>query len=111
MRAVADIVHLLALDVHAADEHRLRPFEILPGGTAEIFVDEADLPMRRQIGRDHEQALRRHEGLDAVGERIGIFERPESRCVARKHQQNATRRFDAFNPHQFPSVTPVMSTS
>ncbi len=26
--AGADIVHLLALDVHAADEHRVRPCEI-----------------------------------------------------------------------------------
>jgi hypothetical protein len=28
MGAAADVVHLLALDVHAADEHRFRPFEV-----------------------------------------------------------------------------------
>jgi hypothetical protein len=55
--------------VHAADEDGFRPFEIFFGGDADVLVDEADLSVRRQIGRDQEQALRRHQGLHAVGER------------------------------------------
>ena len=55
----------------------------------DILVDEADLPVRRQIGRDQQQPLRRHEGLDAVGQGIGVLERTERRRVARKHAQDA----------------------
>ncbi len=46
MRPAADVVHLLALDVHAGDEHRFRPFEIFLRGGADVFVDEADRPVR-----------------------------------------------------------------
>ena len=77
VRAAADIVHLLALDVHAADEHGLRPFEIFFGGGADVLVDEAYRPIRRHIGRDQQNALRRHEGLDARGQGIGVFEGAE----------------------------------
>ena len=58
----------------------------------------------RQIGRDHQQALRRHEGLDAIGQGIGIFERAEGRRVARKDAQNAADRLDALNSHQTSSA-------
>src|SRR4029077_15980671 len=71
MRAATYVVHLLALDVHAADQHRLRPFEVLRGGGANVFVDETDRPVFRQICRDQKQALRRHEGLYAVSQWIG----------------------------------------
>ncbi len=100
MRAAADVVHLLALDVHAADEHRFGPFEVFLGGGANVLVDEADRPVRRQIGRDQQQALRRHEGLHAVGQRIGVLERTERRRIARKDAQDAPYRFDAFSSHQ-----------
>ena len=55
---------------------------------ADVFVDETDRPVRGHIGRDQQQALRRHEGLDAVGQRIGVFERAERRRVARKDAQD-----------------------
>ena len=77
MGAAADVVHLLPLDMHAADEHRFGPVEILGRGGADIFVDETDFPVGRQICRDDQKALRRHEGLDAVGQRIGVLECPE----------------------------------
>jgi hypothetical protein len=60
--------------MHAADEHGFRPFEIFPAGRADVLVDETHRPIRRQIGGDQQQALRRHEGLDAVRQRIGVFE-------------------------------------
>ena len=47
MRPAADVVHLLALDVHAADEHGFRPFEIFLRGGADVLVDEADRPVGR----------------------------------------------------------------
>src|SRR6185295_673053 len=84
VRAAANIVHLLALDMHAADEYRVRPFEVFFGGGAEVFVDETDLPVRGQIVRDQQQTLRRHEGPYPVGQGIRILERAERRRIARK---------------------------
>ena len=69
--------YLAALDVHAADEHGFGPAEIIVGGDADVLVDEADFPVLRHVGRDQQQPLRRHEGLHAVGERIGVFKRAE----------------------------------
>ncbi len=103
MRAAADIVHLLTLDMHAADEHRFRPFEILRRRGADVFVDEADRPVRRQISRDQQQTLRRHEGLDAVGQGIGVLERSKRRCIARKNAQDAPCRFNTLSSHQISS--------
>jgi hypothetical protein len=77
MSAAADVVHLLALDMHAADEHGFRPLEIGFGRGRQVLVDEADLPLLGQIGRKHQQPLRRHEGFLAVGQGVGIFERTE----------------------------------
>lgn len=75
--AVADVVHLAALDVHAADEHGFGPAEILVGRDADVLVDEANVPVLGHVGSDQQQPLRRHERLHAVGERVGIFERAE----------------------------------
>ena len=57
-----------------------------------------------QIGRDQQQALRRHEGLDAVGQRIGMFEGAERRRVARKDAEDAPDRLNAFSSHQTSSA-------
>ena len=100
MRAAADVVHLLALDVHAADEHRFRPLEVFPRGGANVLVDEADRPVGREVGRDQQQALRRHESLHAIGQRVGVLERTKRRRVARKDAQDAPCRLDAFSSHQ-----------
>src|SRR5690348_8641136 len=81
MGAAADVVHLLALDVHAADEHDFRPFEIRFGFGRQVLVDEANLPMRGQIGREHQQSLRRHESFLAVGQGVGMLERAERRRI------------------------------
>ena len=37
MGAAADVVHLPPLDVHAADEHRLGPGEIVRSSAARMF--------------------------------------------------------------------------
>ena len=103
MRAAADVVHLLALDVHAADEHRLRPFEIFFGGGANVLVDEADRPVRREVGRDQQQALRWHERLDAIGQGIGVFECTKRGGIAREDAQDTPYRSDAFSSHQISS--------
>ena len=100
MRAAADVVHLLALDVHAADEHRFRPLEVFLRGGANVLVDEADRPVGREVGRDQQKALRGHESLHAVGQRIGILERAKRRRVAREDAQDAPCRLDAFSSHQ-----------
>ncbi len=53
-----------------------------------------------QIGRDQQQALRRHEGADAVGQGIGVFECAEGRGVAREDAQNTPDRSVAFSAHR-----------
>jgi hypothetical protein len=104
MRPAADIVHLLTLDMHATDEHRVRPFEVFLGGGTEVFVDETDRPVRGQIGCDQQQALRRHEGPHAVSQGIRVLERAERRRVARKDAQDAPRGLDALNSHRTSST-------
>src|SRR5262249_5338651 len=106
MRAAADVIYMLALDVHAADEDGFGPFEFFFGRGTEILVDELDLPFLRQIGRDQEQSLRRHESSDAVGQRIGIFECAEGRCVTREDTKNMTDRSVALSSHRTSSSTP-----
>jgi hypothetical protein len=54
MRPAANIVHLLTLDMHAADEDGLRPFEVFFSGRADVFIDETDRPVRGQIGCDQQ---------------------------------------------------------
>jgi hypothetical protein len=56
VRALGDIVNLLALDVHAADQDDVGPLEFCGGRLADILVDEADRPPFRHVGRDQEQA-------------------------------------------------------
>jgi hypothetical protein len=77
MRAPADRLDLRLLDVHPAHEHRVGPQEIVRSRAIEVLVDESDLPARWQSRRDDQQALRRHEGAHAFGQRIGIFEGAE----------------------------------
>ncbi|KAH2776557.1 hypothetical protein KXW38_010149, partial [Aspergillus fumigatus] len=103
--APADVVHLLALDVHPADEHGFRPFEFLPRGAPEVLVDELHLPIRRQVGRNQQQALRRHEGADAIRQRIGMLECPERGGVAREHAENSSGRPVTFSSHQSSPAT------
>src|SRR3984957_12575143 len=104
VRPSADVVHLLTLNMHAADEHRFRPFEVFGRGGADIFVDEADRPVRGQIGRDQQQTLRRHEGLDAIGQGISVFECAERRRIARKDAQNAPHRLNTLSSHRVSSA-------
>ena len=100
--AAPDVLDLPPLHMHAADEHHLGPGEIVVAGRRHVLVDEADLPGRRHRGGDDQQALRRHEGADAIGQRIGEFERAERGRVARKHAQDAPSvtacKHRAFSP-------------
>src|SRR5262249_35239920 len=100
MRPTADVIHLLTLDVHAADEHDLGPGEIVLGCRPDVLIDEANLPLLGQIGRNQQQTLRRHEGLHAVGQRIGVFERTKRRSITRKYAENTTYRLDAIKSHR-----------
>src|SRR6185437_14192203 len=116
MRPAADIVHLLALNMHTADENGFRPLEVFRRRRADVFIDEADRPMRGDIGRDQQQALRRHEGLDPGGQRIGVFERSERGSVAWKDAQDPPHIVYAFNPHplflwDYPATAPCPSTT
>ena len=83
-----DIADLRSLDVHAADHHRVGPGEILRLGACDVLVDEADRPVLGQIGRQHQQALRRHERLDVVEQGKGVREGAERRGVGRKHAED-----------------------
>ena len=87
MGAAADVVHLLALDMHAADEDGLRPLEILLRGGTNVLVDEADFPVGRQIGRDQQKSLRRHEGEHAIRQGIGVLKGAKRRRVAGRQQR------------------------
>jgi hypothetical protein len=78
VRAPVDIVDLRPLDVHAAREDGVRPLEVGGRRAAHVLVDETDLPVLGQVFRDHQDALGRHERLDAH-DRIGVLERPEGR--------------------------------
>ena len=69
-------------------------------GRRHVLVDEADLPGRRHRGGDDQQPLRRHEGANAVGQRIGEFEGAERGRVARKHAQHAPSDMIASCKHQ-----------
>src|ERR1700761_3374091 len=111
VRAVADVVHLLALDVHAAHQHRFRPFEILRRRGSDIFVDETDRPMFGKISRDQQQPLRRHESLHAGGQRISVFESAERGGVTWEHAQDASYVIYALSPHLTSLATTYFSGS
>src|SRR5262249_54520215 len=84
-----DVDHAVALDMHAADEHRIGPSEVLGLCWIDVLVDKPDLPTRRQRCRDHQQSLRRHEGAQAAGNVVGVFKRTQGRLVARKYAKDA----------------------
>ena len=87
--ARVDVADLRLLHMHAADEHRVGPGEIRVGRLAEVLVDEAHLPALRQVGGDHQQALRRHEGLH-VHQRVGAREGAERGGVGGEDAQDAS---------------------
>jgi hypothetical protein len=79
-----------ALHVHAGEEDRVGPGELLSGRFPRVLVHEAHLPRLREIGRDHQQALRRHEGADPPAEeRVGVVEGAEGGSVARGEAEDA----------------------
>ena len=86
---VVNIADLRRLDVHTRDQHHVCPSEIGRARRLDVLIDEAGLPGCRERGRDHQQALRRHQGADAVHERIGVLEHAERRGVAREDAQTA----------------------
>ena len=109
---VADVVHLLALDVHAADEHGFGPFEILVRGGADVLVDETDFPVGREIGRDQQKSLRRHEGLHTTSQGIGVLKRAKRGRVAGKDAKNAPNAILTHAPHRtFPRTPSCKCTS
>ena len=86
--AVVDGVDGVALDVHAGDEDGVCPAIVAGGGGLDVFVDEADFPMLRQVGGDGEDALGRHEGLDAE-EGVGVVKGAEGGSVAGEDAEDA----------------------
>ena len=87
VRTRGDVVNLRGLDVHAADQHGVGPGEIGVGRLSDVLVDEADRPRLRHIGRDHQQALRRHEGAHAFHQPIRVVEGADGGGVVRKNAQ------------------------
>ena len=75
--AAADVVDLRPLDVHTADEDRICPDEIVIGRGGNVFVKEADFPASRERCRNQKQTLRRHKGLNAVGQGVSVFKSAE----------------------------------
>ncbi len=74
------------------------------GRARHVLVDEAHLPAVRQVGRDRQQPLRRHEGTDVVHQRIGVREGAEGRRVVRKHAQHVAAVTDGDGTaHRAPS--------
>src|SRR5579875_18986 len=91
MGPAANILDSAALDVHAADENRVRPGKVIGGGVTHVFVNEADYPALRKDCRDEEQTLRRHEGANTIRQRIGVFKGAKGRHIARKHTEDVAR--------------------
>ncbi len=101
--AAGDILHRLALDVHAADKDRIRPVEFAILRRADILIDEANLPPFRQIGGDQQDALRRHEGAHPH-QFVSMLEGAERGGIARKNAQDAARMVnDDLASHGRPS--------
>src|SRR5438552_2757890 len=75
--------------MHAADEDGVGPGQLLLSGRPDGFIDYPYLPSLRQIGGDHENALRRHKGAHPIHQRIGVLERAEGWRIARKDTENA----------------------
>ncbi len=94
VRALGDLVDLRLLDVHARHEHRVGPGEFLRGGALDVLVDEPALPGLGHVGRDQQEALRRHEGLHAAHQRVGVGECPEGWRVGGEDAQDASLGLD-----------------
>ncbi len=88
MGPVADFLDLAALNMHAADEDGVRPGKITLSRWRDIFIAKAHLPAVGQSRRHDQKPLGRHEGAQARGDVIGVFERAERRFVARKNAKN-----------------------
>ena len=86
--APVDVADLRRLHMHAADHDRIRPGEIGGCRPRDVLVDETDLPAFRQIGRKHQQTLRRHEGLDVVEQREGVREGAKGRRIGREDTED-----------------------
>src|SRR3569832_1019704 len=52
MCSAANVVHLMPQNMHAAYEYGYRPLEVLRRGGANVYVDEANRPVFRHIGRN-----------------------------------------------------------
>ena len=89
--AAVDIPDLRRLDVHAADQNHIGPVEIGAARPRDVLVDEPHLPLRRHIGRDQQQPLRRHKSAHAIHQPVGVRKRAERRRISRK--QRSTRRW------------------
>ena len=89
MGALAKIFDLSSLNVHSADEHDLRPQEVLRGGAPDVLVDEPELPASREVSGNHEQSLGGHVCAHAVGQGVRKFQGAERRGVMRKDEQNS----------------------
>jgi len=85
LRAIADGENVLALYVHAAQEHGIRRGDFVVAGGADVLVDEAHLPIFGKVGGNGEKTLRRHEGARPAAQRIGVFERPKGRAISREN--------------------------
>ena len=88
MRAPRDVVNAVALNVHARDEHGVRPGEIFRQRAVHVLVDKAHLPLLRDQRRDDEDALRRHETLHIAHQRKGMIECSEAVTVTRKTDED-----------------------
>ena len=86
--AAGDVVNLRRLDMHAADQDGIRPREIGGAGRRDILVDEANRPLLGHIGRDQQQALRRHEGAHPPEQMIGVGKRAERGRIGRKYAKD-----------------------
>jgi len=88
VRAGGNVVDLRRLDVHAADHDDVGPLEFGRRRAADVLVDETDRPAFGHIGRDEEEALRRHEGAHALHQAVGVVERAKSGGVMREDAQH-----------------------
>ena len=78
-----------ALHVHARDEQRVGPGQLIGARGPGVLVDEAHLPRLGQVGRDDQEPLRRHERAHAAPEqRIRALERAERAGVPRIDEED-----------------------
>jgi hypothetical protein len=93
VRAPNHVVDARTLHVHARDEDRVGPAEIVLARGARVLVDEAHVPRVRQIGGHGEQTLRRHERSHTPAEkRVRVLKGPEGARVDGIHAENPAPR-------------------